>query len=139
MFTFSKLKILPLAALTLASSAIVLAAVLKGPPTAKGDGVWITVHWDSDDETGVVGYEIARKSGLDGPYIVLVPSLRAKGSNSSYDYVDETAFRTTSTFYRYRITAIYSNGTRSDPYEAGVSLSTNSVRRTWGSIKAMFR
>jgi len=53
--------------------------------------------------------------------------------------LDETAFRTTGTFYKYRITAVYSSGARSDPYEIGVSHTVSSVRRTWGSIKAMFR
>jgi hypothetical protein len=115
------------------------AAVLKGQPTAKSDGSSITIHWDSDDETGVLGYEIARQVGWNGQYVVLVPSMKAKGSNQPYDFVDETAFRTTATFYKYRITALYSNGTRSDPFETGVSHTVNSVKRTWGSIKAMFR
>ncbi len=115
------------------------AAVLKGQPTAKSDGSSITIHWDSDDETGVVGYEIARMVGWEGQYVVLVPLLKAKGSDQSYDFVDETAFKTTATFYKYRITALYSNGARSDPYEIGVSHTVSSVRRTWGSIKAMFR
>jgi hypothetical protein len=118
---------------------ISFAGVIKGQPSARSDGSSITIHWDSDDETGVVSWEIARKVGWDGQYIVLTSSYKAKGSNQPYDFVDETAFRTTGTFYKYRITAIYSNGSRSDPYEAGVSHTVSSVRRTWGSIKAMFR
>ncbi|HTY59929.1 MAG TPA: hypothetical protein VMF59_14000 [Bacteroidota bacterium] len=112
---------------------------MKGQPSARSDGSSITVHWDSDDETGVVGYEIARKVGWDGQYVVLMASYKAKGSNQPYDFVDETAFRTSATFYKYRITAVYANGGRSDPYETGVSHTVSSVRRTWGSIKAMFR
>jgi hypothetical protein len=125
--------------LALSLSGIISAAVIKGQPTARSDGSSITIHWDSDDETGIVGYEIARKAGWDGQYIVLVPSYKGKGSNQPYDFVDETAFRTSATFYKYRITAIYTNGARSDPYEIGVSHPVSSVRRTWGSIKAMFR
>ena len=118
---------------------IVSAGVIKGQPSARSDGSSITIHWDSDDETGVVDWEIAREVGWGGAYVVLMPSYKAKGSNQPYDFVDETAFRTTATFYKYRITAIYSNGARSDPYEIGVSHTVSSVRRTWGSIKAMFR
>jgi hypothetical protein len=125
--------------LALCVSGVASAGVLKGQPTARSDGSSITIHWDSDDETGVVGYEIARQVGWNGQYIVLVPSLKTKGSNQPYDFVDDTAFRTTATFYKYRITALYSNGTRSDPFETGVSHTVSSVRRTWGSIKAMFR
>jgi hypothetical protein len=125
--------------LALFLTGIVSAAVIKGQPTARSDGSSITIHWDSDDETGIVGFEIARKVGWDGQYIVLMSSYKAKGSNQPYDFVDETAFRTSGTFYKYRITAIYANGARSDPYETGVSHTVSSVRRTWGSIKAMFR
>jgi hypothetical protein len=87
----------------------------------------------------VISWEIAREVGWGGTYVVLTPSYKAKGSNQPYDFVDETAFRTTGTFYKYRITAVYSSGARSDPYEIGVSHTVSSVRRTWGSIKAMFR
>ena len=125
--------------LALSLTGIVSAGVIKGQPSARSDGSSITIHWDSDDETGVVGYEIARKAGWDGQYVVLMPLYKQKGSNQPYDFVDETAFRTSGTFYKYRITAIYSSGARSDPYEIGVSHTVSSVRRTWGSIKAMFR
>jgi len=125
--------------LALSLNGIASAGVIKGQPTARSDGSSITIHWESDDETGVVVYEIARKVGWDGQYVVLMSSYKARGSNQPYDFVDETAFRTTGTFYKYRITAIYGNGSRSDPYETGVSHTVSSVKRTWGSIKAMFR
>jgi len=131
--------ILPVFVLALCVAGIASAGVLKGQPTARSNGSSITVHWDSDDETGVVGYEIARKVGWDGQYVVLVPMDKAKGSNQPYDFVDDSAFRTTGTYYEYRITALYSSGARSDPYEVGVSHNTTSVKKTWGSIKAMFR
>ncbi len=128
------------APLALLLCGIASAGVIKGQPTAKSDGSSITIHWDSDDETGVVGYEIARKFGWDGQYVVLMSSVKSKGSNQPYDFVDETAFKTTGSFYKYRITAIYSNGARSDAFEVGVNHTVNSItKRTWGSIKAMFR
>jgi hypothetical protein len=43
------------------------AGVIKGQPTARSDGSSITIHWDSDDETGIAGYEIARKGRLGRP------------------------------------------------------------------------
>ena len=69
----------------------------------------------------------------------MMASYKAKGSNQPYDFVDESAFRTYATYYKYRITALYANGARSDPFETGVPHTVSSVRRTWGSIKAMFR
>jgi hypothetical protein len=125
--------------LVLALSGIAAAGVIKGQPSARSDGSSVTLHWDSDDETGIVGYEIAREAGYGSQYAVLLPLFKAKGSNQPYDFVDETAFRTTGTFYKYRITGIYASGARSDPYEVGVNHTVNTVRKTWGSIKAMFR
>ena len=139
MRVFIRRYLLPVFVLALCAAAVASAAVIKGQPTARSNGSSITVHWDSDDETGIIGYEIARKVGWDGQYVVLVPSYRAKGSNQPYDFVDDSAFRTSGTYYEYRITALYGSGARSDPYEVGVSHNTTGVKKTWGSIKAMFR
>jgi hypothetical protein len=125
-----------LAAPSLAQKAI------DGMPQAKSDGRVITVHWVSTDETGLAGYELARGSGSIGSslaFIVIFDRVAPKGSNAIYDVVDETAFRTSESFYQYRIVAIYADGHRSEPYFVGVTHSVSSVRRTWGSIKAMFR
>ena len=126
--------------LVLALAAVALqGAVIKGV-SGYSNGTNITVRWQSEDESGVIGYEVARKSGTVSTFIVLSPSLQTKGSGASYEFVDETAFRVTDSFYQYRITAIYSDGHRSpDPSYVTVTHSVSSVRRTWGSIKAMFR
>ena len=125
--------------LLIASAVVLQGAVIKGAPSAYSNGTNITIRWQSEDESGVGGYEIARKSGASGPFIVLNPGLLAKGSSSSYEFIDETAFRTSDSFYQYRIIALYADGHRSDPYYVVVTHSVSSVRRTWGSIKAMFR
>ncbi len=125
--------------LLIMTAVLMQGAVIKGAPSAYSNGTNITIRWQSEDETGVGGYEIARKSGASGPFLILTPGLQAKGSNSSYEFIDETAFRTSDSFYQYRITAMYADGQRSDPYYVVVTHSVSSVRRTWGSIKAMFR
>jgi hypothetical protein len=97
----------------------------------------IIVTWTSDDESGVSGYQIERKAGVDGVFISLTePPLRPTGSGSSYSFEDNTAFRSTGTFYQYRVTAV---GTGNVFYVSVSHESVSGVRRTWGSIKAMFR
>jgi hypothetical protein len=114
-------------------------AVIKGV-SGYSNGTNITVRWQSEDESGVIGYEIARKSGTVTTFLVLAPSLPTRGSGASYEFIDETAFRVSDSYYQYRITAIYGDGHRSsDPSYVTVTHSVSSVRRTWGSIKAMFR
>jgi hypothetical protein len=121
--------LLPLAAST--------SAVIKGSLTATSNNSAIQVRWSSDDDTGVSGYEIARRAGYDGAFIVL--AIAPVSADRSYLFIDETAFRVTDSYYQYRITPVYADGRVSEPYFVTVTHSVSSVRRTWGSIKAMFR
>ena len=114
-------------------------AIRDGSFTARSDGSNITLQWLSDDETGVVRYEIERKSGANGEFIFLV-QIPLKGNSASYVYVDDSAFlRSTETLYFYRIKVDYLNGSSVYYGPIAVPHSVSSVRRTWGSIKAMFR
>jgi len=133
-------KIFPVFLLGLFVTATVLAgAIREGTLTARSDGTNITVQWVSDDETGVLRYEIERKAGTNGQFLFLV-QIPVKGNNSSYLYVDDTAFlRAMESVYAYRIKVDYSNGTSVYYGPVTVVHNVSSVRRTWGSIKAMFR
>jgi hypothetical protein len=117
--------------------AIAIAGGIRdGSLSAYSNGTNITVRWVSDDESGVTGYTIERKAGSSGAFVRLTdPALAPKGSGSAYEFVDNSAFRTTDNFYQYRVTALGVNTV----YYVSVNHSVNSVRRTWGSIKAMFR
>lgn len=115
------------------------AEVIKsGSFQANSDGVNVTLHWISDDEANVAQYEIERRSGTDGAFVTL-GSVDVKGS-SLYEFVDNTAFKKTATLYQYRIKIVYSNGTP-PTYSNNLTVShtVSGVRRTWGSIKSMFR
>lgn len=118
----------------------VFASVIKdGSLTARSDGANITIRWMSEDETGVSRFVLERKAGVNGAFMTLV-EIQPTGNNSSYQYVDETAFRVSQSIYQYRVRVTFSNG--SAPVYSNtvtVSHSTSEVRRTWGSIKAMFR
>jgi hypothetical protein len=69
-----------------------------------------------------------------------IGSVPAKGDNSSYTFIDENAFKVQASFYTYRLVFIKNDGTKSsDGIELGVSHTTSVEKRTWGSIKALFR
>ncbi|MCF6271342.1 MAG: hypothetical protein L3J41_16650 [Melioribacteraceae bacterium] len=63
----------------------------------------------------------------------------AKGDNSSYTYVDENAFKAEGGIYKYRLKFINSDGTSSYSSEQAITHITSVEKRTWGSIKALFR
>ena len=110
---------------------------LTAAPTAAHDGGHVILQWQSSDESGVARYDIERKDGADGAFRYLDRKLPT-GSGSVYVYDDFSAFRTTGTFYQYRLTVYFSNGNPPVPYYTQV-MTISSVKRTWGSIKAMFR
>ncbi len=110
--------------------------IKDGSLSAYSNGSSIVVRWISDDEHDVRGYMIERRAGVDGPFVQLTdPYLAPRGSGVSYEYVDNSVFRVNDNFFQYRITTV-GNGVT---YYVMVNYRVSSVRRTWGSIKAMFR
>jgi hypothetical protein len=105
--------------------------------SASSNGTNILVRWLSDDESGVLYYELERKAG-SGQFVWL-SRIAPTGNNSSYSYTDESAFRVTDNIYQYRIKVVFSSGTSVTYGPIAVSHNVSGVRRTWGSIKAMFR
>jgi hypothetical protein len=110
--------------------------IKDGTLSAYSNGSSIVVRWISDDERDVRGYMVERRAGVDGQFIQLTdPVLVPRGNGSSYEYIDDAVFRTNDNLYQYRITCV-GNGVT---YDVTVNHRVSSVRRTWGSIKAMFR
>ena len=112
--------------------------IRSGSLQANSDGVNVTLRWITDDEANVAYFEVERRSGTDGAFISLA-AVDPKGA-SLYEFIDNSAFRKTATLYQYRVKIVYTNGT--NPTYTGiltVSHTVSGVRRTWGSIKSMFR
>lgn len=133
-------RFLPILAILLSIvSSVALSGVIRdGSFTASSNGSDITLRWVSEDENGALRFEIERKAGLNGQFIFLA-QLPLRGNNSSYVYVDDSAFRTSESLYQYRIKVVLTSGASVYFGPITVTHSVNSVRRTWGSIKAMFR
>ena len=125
------------------TSAIQLAFALDplkvGSLSAESDGTTIVIRWTSADETNVASFEVERKAGLSTQFFVL-GGVSPRGNNASYEYVDDTAFRIgAESIYEYRVKVVYNDGSAIYSEEITVVHAVSSVRRTWGSIKAMFR
>lgn len=133
-------RIFTLVTLLVISAAISFSSPLRdGSLSAISNGTNITVRWLSEDEAGVLRYEIERKSGVNGQFILVAP-VTLRGNNSAYEFIDDSAFRVVESIYQYQLKVIFGNG--SPPVYYGpitVIHDVSSVRRTWGSIKAMFR
>jgi hypothetical protein len=117
-----------------AVTSIALAATIKDV-RGWSDGRVVTIEWYADDESGCSGYVIMRRAGINGSFTTITSSPMKLEDDKHYVFIDETAFRTTDNFYQYRIVPVG----KAESYDVSVTHSTSGVRRTWGSIKAMFR
>lgn len=105
---------------------------------ADSDGDNIILTWQSTTEQNVKQYEVLR--GPDRDNLSVLTSILAKGDNSNYTYTDESAYKTTESFYAYALVIVDNDGSKSSPMHTFVTHSgVSSVKRTWGSIKALFR
>ena len=102
-----------------------------------GDNVIIS--WRTQQEEGLKQFVIERKTpqtSFEG-----IATIKPKGDNSSYSYTDESAYKTTDLVFIYRIKFVDYDPNKT-AYSAEKSVLQNGlsdVKRTWGSIKAMFR
>lgn len=122
---------------------LVLASAIVGGTfiqnfVAESDGENVILSWQSTTEENVKEYEILR--GPDKDRLSTINKISAKGSFSSYQYIDETAYKTNDSFYAYALIIVDFDGKKSQPMHTFVSHNgVSSVKRTWGSIKALFR
>ena len=131
--------ILPLF-LALLVVATVSAIVIKDTPRAESKGGSVTIQWKTSDESGVVRFDMLRRTGTAGEFTIIGSVTQLKGNNSSYEFEDKSAFKSTDQLYQYKIRII--NGQVPAPETEIVSVAhvtSSAAKRTWGSIKAMFR
>ena len=105
---------------------------------SEGDNIILT--WQTGEENGVKEFVVQRKAVNEAFYDL--NSLAAKGSNSLYTYVDEDAFAKGNDLlfiYRLKMVPFNPNVPPTFSKEVTVSHNVSSVKRTWGSIKALFR
>lgn len=136
---YLKNKIIYTLAIILASQTILFSQVIKPSSLqAYSDGSVITIRFSTDNEQNVDKFYIERRQGTEGAFI-RIATLNPKGP-SLYEFVDNSAFKITANIYQYQIKITFTNGSADELVgPVTVSHSVNSVKRTWGSIKAMFR
>lgn len=119
-------------------SAVASTVIKDGTLQARSDGNNVTIQWGTVDESTVKEFVIERQaSGQSG--FVAIGSLAPKGNGSYYEFVDQTAFKAAASVYQYRIKIVSFDGTATYSKTLTVSHNVSGVKRTWGSLKAMFR
>jgi hypothetical protein len=105
----------------------------------------ILIQWTTSSEDGIRDFSVVRVSQVDGSYSS-IGTVNAAGAGSNYQFLDRAIYKASSaSVFVYRVLAMAEDGTTtvaaSDPITVSYEFSGLSgvARRTWGSIKAMFR
>ncbi len=118
-------------------AATVFAGALVNIFTVSNQGDNIEITWSTGQETNLKDFVIQRKTYQSN--YTDIATIQPKGSNSSYSYIDRAAYKTNDVLYIYRLKIEDNDGSVSYLDQQSISHSISAVKRTWGSIKAMFR
>ena len=103
----------------------------------RNEGEDIRLEWKTREEVNLQHFKVERKTPQSS--FVEITTIVPKGNNSYYTYLDQSAYKTDNMLFIYRLKIIDTNGQASYSNEVSVSHSVSGIKRTWGSIKAMFR
>jgi hypothetical protein len=97
----------------------------------------IRLEWKTREEVNLKHFKVERKTPQSE--FIEIATVQPKGNNSYYTYLDQSAYKIQNILFTYRIKIVDNDGQVSYSNEVSVSHSISGVKRTWGSIKAMFR
>jgi len=104
---------------------------------ARSEGENVKLEWKTGEESNLKNFIIERKT-QQSAYVEL-STISPNGDNSFYTYVDESVYKSSDYVFTYRLRIVDADQKISYSSEVSVSPSISGVKRTWGSIKAMFR
>ncbi len=104
------------------------------------NGNEIVLRWITENENNVSKFIIERRINQNENFIS-IGELNAYHTPSQYEFIDYSALFKSSAeiLYQYRIKIIFTNSSSQYSEIISVSHSVSGVKKTWGSIKAMFR
>lgn len=103
------------------------------------DGRSFAITWQTEAEEEVREFEIMRRTPYSNDQFVRVHALKAHGVGRPYAYRDDQVYKSAADQVDYRLEAVYANGMREVVVSKSLNYTTTAIRRTWGSIKAMFQ
>jgi hypothetical protein len=123
---------------------VVMAGVVIHSMKLAIENGFITLEWTTGQEDNLDGFLLERCVNNTGQYLpILENKILPQGVGTTYRYQDQSALKTTAARYQYRLVVLGKDGSQSIQYFQGSASPGNGaisgVKRTWGSIKAMFR
>lgn len=117
----------------------IFADTIVAPPGLQyqSTGESIILTWETTSEVNLKHFVVKRRA-LDGEF-VQIATVEPR-SDHKYEFVDRSVYKSESSVYKYLVVIIENDGRENGVVgEVSVAPDLTSVRRTWGSIKALFR
>jgi len=131
------MKIKTLILLLILSAGIILPGAFLLKFTVSSLNGNIVLDWQCSSESNLKDYVIQRRT-VTGSYSDIA-TVQPR-SDMNYEFTDQTAYKNEDHVYLYRIEIVDNDGSLSYSKELSVVSNVSSVqKRTWGSIKALFR
>jgi hypothetical protein len=118
------------------SAAMTFAGVDLIKFSARSQNGNVVVSWQTISETNLNHFAVERKT-VNGSFVE-VGKVNPR-TDKNYEFVDQSAFKLSDQLYVYRLKIVDNDGSTSYSNEVAVPHNVSSVKRTWGSIKALFR
>lgn len=125
-------------AVVVAFSIVGMSSVVLSRFEARTEGSDVVVSWQASVETDVQTYVLERKTRFDVQFRELA-RVPATGANKLHEYRDTKIYKTAGEQVQYRLRVVYADQTFVAVDPISVDYTPTAVRRTWGSIKAMFQ
>jgi hypothetical protein len=125
-------------AFMLTAAAVFVTGVRLSAFSVQPRGEDFEISWQTDLEDGVSGFELHRRTSTTNNEFVLVGRVSPHGIGRTYIMLDDKIFKASSEMIDYRLQAVLSDGSRQVMRIESVNYTPTAIRRTWGSIKAMF-
>ena len=134
------IKIYPLLVLLIIPQVLISGAQISGF-NAYRDNQQIRIEWTTEIESNCLRYEIQRST--DKVNWQRIGAVKSKTGNSTsqqlYQYIDDSIFKSSDASINYRLVIVDQNGTTHTHNVIASVTGSSGIKRTWGSLKAMFR
>lgn len=105
----------------------------------RNEGSDFVVSWKTEVEEDVRSFEIQRRTPTSNEQFVRVYDAPGHGPDRAYAFRDTQVYKSGSEKLDYRLEVVYTNGVREVLRVQSMNYTSTAVRRTWGSLKAMFQ
>jgi hypothetical protein len=106
----------------------------------ENQGQEFVVSWKSVVEDDVRVFELTHRTALSSDeQFTMIFAPEAHGPSKIYSFRDNQVYKSGSEKLDYQLWAVYKNGVREIVATKSVNYTSTAVRRTWGSLKAMFQ